>query len=87
LQLHSRKYHPEDKNFNYFRNIVGKELTGFFGSPNFRHSGAVRACAFSPDGKILVSASEDNTLKLWDVETGKEIHSVKLPLLFWILNI
>jgi WD40 repeat protein len=31
------------------------------------------ACAFSPDGSHIVSASEDNTLKLWDAKTGAEL--------------
>ncbi|MCX6579832.1 MAG: NACHT domain-containing protein [Candidatus Aminicenantes bacterium] len=73
LRLDSPQYDPEDKNFKYYRGLVGSELAGFFGSPNLKHSGSVRACAFLPDGKRVVSASEDNTLKLWDVETGKEI--------------
>jgi WD40 repeat protein len=28
--------------------------------------------AFSPDGKRIVSGSFDNTLKVWDAETGQE---------------
>lgn len=75
LTMDSIQYHPEDKNFNYYRGFIGKELTGIFGSPNFKHSGGVQACAFLPGGSRVVSASDDNTLKLWDVETGKTIRT------------
>ncbi|MCX6581182.1 MAG: NACHT domain-containing protein [Candidatus Aminicenantes bacterium] len=75
LQLDSRGYHPEDKNFKYFQEIIGKELTGFLGSPNLKHSDRVRACAITPDGKTMVSASEDQTLKLWDLRSGKKIRT------------
>jgi|GEM_PF-1321689 len=75
LQLDTHRYHPEDKNFNYYQNIVGKELVGFFGSPNLKHSAGINSCVFSSDGKIFVSASDDNTLKLWDVSSGKEIRT------------
>jgi WD40 repeat protein len=37
------------------------------------HSRAVRACAYSTDGKRIVSASEDSTLKIWDAESGAEL--------------
>ena len=36
------------------------------------HSKAVNSVSFSPDGKQIVSASGDKTLKVWDAQTGKE---------------
>jgi WD40 repeat protein len=34
------------------------------------HSGSVRGVALSADGRRAVSASADNTLKVWDAETS-----------------
>ena len=37
------------------------------------HTAALTTIAFSPDGKRVVTASYDNTGRLWDAENGKEI--------------
>jgi WD40 repeat protein len=35
------------------------------------HQGTIWSVAFSPDGQILASGSEDETIRLWQVETGE----------------
>jgi WD40 repeat protein len=37
------------------------------------HSGHVNSVAFSPDGSRIVSGSLDDTIRLWDAETGDAI--------------
>jgi mono/diheme cytochrome c family protein len=37
------------------------------------HTAPIRAIAVSADGKLAVSGSEDRTLRLWDVQTGREL--------------
>ena len=33
--------------------------------------------AYSPDGKRIVTGSEDKTVKVWDAETGQEVLTLK----------
>src|SRR4051794_13582589 len=41
------------------------------------HTARVSSVAFTPDGRTLASGSYDNTIKLWDVRTGKERATLK----------
>jgi WD40 repeat protein len=37
------------------------------------HKYDVKSIAFSPDGKLLASSSDDETIRLWDVATGQTV--------------
>jgi WD40 repeat protein/serine/threonine protein kinase len=40
------------------------------------HKAEVYCVAYSPDGKRLASGSDDNTVKVWDAQTGRELLSL-----------
>jgi WD40 repeat protein len=35
------------------------------------HTSSIRSVAFDPEGRMLVSSSEDGTIRLWDSSTGE----------------
>jgi hypothetical protein len=43
------------------------------------HTGGVLSCAFSPDGTLLATASDDRTVRLWDVTTSAELAVLTHP--------
>ena len=40
------------------------------------HNKSVSAIAITPDGKRVISGSYDNTIKIWEIETGKELFTL-----------
>jgi len=41
------------------------------------HTAGVNAVSVFPDGRRAISASEDRTLKIWDIESGREIRTLE----------
>ncbi|UII28119.1 caspase family protein [Fulvivirga maritima] len=39
------------------------------------HYGPIKSVAITPNGKYLLTGSKDNTIKLWDFESGREIRT------------
>src|SRR5262245_8356490 len=44
--------------------------------PQLPHSGSIQSAVFSNDGKFVISGSDDYTLKLWDVASGRLIRTM-----------
>lgn len=40
------------------------------------HAGEINTVAFSPNGKILATGGSDETIRVWDLETGEELASL-----------
>ena len=43
--------------------------------PQLGHTYIIESVAYSPDGKLIASASDDMTIRFWEVASGKELRS------------
>jgi len=53
---------------------TGEEKTSH--SNSIGHTGYIRTVAFNHKGNILASGSGDNTIKIWDTETGQKVRGI-----------
>ncbi len=51
------------------------------------HQNWVWSIAYSPDGSKIVSAGEDETIKIWDVDRGHSLHTLRLSRPYEDMNI
>src|SRR5438105_436168 len=49
------------------------------GTTRWRHGANVTFVAFGSDGNTLITAGQDDTIRLWDMATGKEIRRFARP--------
>jgi len=65
----------------FFGVSVGTALFAQENLPEFvlqnGHSGSVYSVAFSADGEILASGSDDNTVKLWEIASGRLLRTIE----------
>ncbi|MEN9255168.1 MAG: hypothetical protein Q6K26_09845, partial [Gloeomargarita sp. SZTDM-1c_bins_89] len=40
------------------------------------HTGYINTVVFTPDGRYLLSASEDKTIRVWEVTTGQAVRTL-----------
>jgi WD40 repeat protein len=57
-----------------FGDPLSPRVLARLGTVRLRHGGSrIELVGFSPDGRTLISASEDGMVRLWEAATGKEI--------------
>src|SRR5260221_720893 len=67
------------------RVVEGKR--GAVGGPGWGVGGCVTSVAYSPDGRHIVSGSDDKTIRMWDAETGVSVGGPLMGHSSWVRSV
>lgn len=62
-----------------YNGVTAWDLTGDAAPLSFAWNGAHTAVAWSPDGRYIVTATQDNDLHTWDLKTGSDMRMSGYP--------